>query len=127
MDYRVKTQNTLVGIVLLCCITCQLLGCKPYTDPLIEARALVPIGTPRDETIKILSARSWYYQDCTRGGGGSDLFFFGSHKYEKAFIVIVNYNGSHRSGFTVGAIGSLENYAWHAPYADCIDQSRFDK
>jgi hypothetical protein len=126
MIRRLKTQNTLAIVVLLTCIICLQLGCKSYTNPLIESRTLIPVGTSRDEAIRVLSEKSWYYQDCTHGGSGSDLFFFGSHKYDEAFIVIVSYDrfDDNRS---VSSLFGFEYYAWQTAYADCIDKNRFEK
>lgn len=57
-------------------------------------------------------------------GGGEDLFFYGSHDYDKATIVIVH-SEKQKEGYQVSQIASFEPYAWHTAYGDCIDRHQF--
>lgn len=99
------------------------IACRP--SPLEEARKQVPIGTRRDDAIRILSETAWYHQPCPNRVTIDDLFFFGSHRYDKAEVVIV---GSEPIDgvFVVYDIGSFEPYAWHATYQDCLQRDRFE-
>jgi hypothetical protein len=94
------------------------------TSPLERARQQIPIGMPREEAVRILSSRAWYYQACKREGGMDDLFFFGSRRYDEADIVIV-VSSIQDGTYRVLQVGSFEPYAWQAAYRDCIDRDRF--
>ena len=55
-----------------------------------------------------------------------DLFFYGSHGYDEADIVIL---GSVLDGdeYKVTRIGSFDDAnPWHTIYANCIDRDRFE-
>ena len=54
-----------------------------------------------------------------------DLFFFGSHKYDKAEVVIVT-SEPIAGVFVVYDLGSFEPYAWHAAYQDCLQRKQFE-
>ncbi len=96
-----------------------------HASPLEEARKKVPIGTPREEAIRILNEEAWYHQPCPNQVTIDDLFFFGSHKYDEAEVVIV---GSEPIDgvFVVYDVSSFESYAWHTAYQDCLQRDRFD-
>lgn len=111
-------------VVLLMLTSCSI---DESVTPLTEARTAVPIGTRREEAIRILSEKAWLYQDCTIYTGREDLFFFGSHNYRWAYIVIVRYDGDSKEQFTVRKISSLESGWWQGSYSYCIDESRFVK
>ncbi len=98
-------------------------ACGP--SPLEEARELVPIGTPRDDAIRILSETSWYHQPCPNVITIDDLFFFGSRKYDRADVVIVR-SEPVEGIFIVYDISSFEPYAWHAAYRDCLQRNMFE-
>ena len=105
----------LISVALLILVT----ACRP--SPLEEARELVPIGTPRDDAIRILSETAWYHQPCPNVITIDDLFFFGSRKYDKADVVIVR-SEPVEEVFILYDISSFEPYAWHAAYRDCIQR-----
>jgi len=94
-------------------------------SPLERAREQVPVGTTREEAIRILSQEAWYHQECPNRITIDDLFFYGSHEYDKAEIVIV---GSEPvdDEFIVHRLGSFESYAWQGAYQDCLQLDRFD-
>lgn len=96
------------------------------SQPLEQARQQISIGTPREEAVQILSARAWYYQPCPRQTIVDDLFFFGSHKYDEADLVIVTSALDKDGNYRVRQISSFEPYAWHAAYKDCVDVHRFE-
>jgi hypothetical protein len=102
-----------------------------YTSPLDEARKQVPAGTLRDDAIRVLTEKAWYHQPCPNLVGGeletiTDLFFFGSHKYDKADIVIVTSKPVNGIFVVDGDLGSFEPYLWQAVYQDCIQRERFE-
>ena len=99
-------------------------GCRP--SPLEEARKQVPIGTPREDAVRILSEKAWYHQECPNRITIDDLFFYGSHKYDEAQVVIVA-SEPVDGVFVVYDIGSFESYAWHAAYQDCLQLDKFEK
>lgn len=94
-------------------------------DPLAEPLKLVHVGMLREDAVRALSEKSWYHQECPPDQADNDLFFFGSHKYDEAAILIVS---SHpiNGVFVVYAVGSFEPYAWHAAYQDCLQRDRFE-
>lgn len=117
-DRRIGLALVLGGLLLL------MASC--YSSPLEEARQQVPSGTLRDAAINILSERAWYHQACPNRVTVDDLFFFGSHKYDKAEVVIVN-SEPVNGVFVVYQVGSFdEANAWHAAYRDCLQRERFE-
>lgn len=116
-----------VSVVIL--LVTLVAGC--YSSPLEEARKQVPVGTLRDDAIRILSEKAWYHQPCPNLVGGkletiTDLFFFGRHKYDQADIVIVK-SKPVNGVFVVGDdLGSFEPYVWHAVYRDCLQREHFE-
>jgi len=116
-SHPVRTIAILVLLVLLVA-ACQ-------SSPLEEARKQVPMGMLRDDAIRILNEKAWYHQPCPNRVTIDDLFFYGSHKYDKAEVVIVG--SEPKDGmFVVYDIGSFESYAWHAAYQDCIQRGKFE-
>lgn len=107
-----------LALLVLLATTCR-------ASPLEEARKQVPIGTPREEAIRILSEKSWYHQPCPNRVTIDDLFFYGSHKYDEAEVVIVS-SEPVDGVFVVYDLGSFETYAWHAAYKDCLQRDRFE-
>jgi hypothetical protein len=104
--------------VLFLLIACQ-------TSALENAREAVQVGDAREEAISILEVESWYHQPCKNRTSIDDLFFYGSHNYDEADIVIVTSipeNGIYK----VSEISSFEPNAWHTAYRDCIDRGKFD-
>lgn len=102
-----------------------LLATACYTSPLEEARKQVPIGTRREDAIRILSEKAWYHQECPNRVTIDDLFFFGSHRYDEAEVVIVR-SEPVDAVFVVYDLGSFEPNAWHAAYQDCLQRDRFE-
>jgi hypothetical protein len=124
----IRTKKLLILlelIIMLFMVTACLV--KESVTPLTEARTAVPVGTSREEAIRILSEKAWLYQDCTILEGITDLFFFGSHTHQRAYIVIVRYDGENKEQFIVKDISSLESGWWQGSYSYCIDESKFDK
>ena len=112
-------QRAALTFLFLLITACQ-------ASPLEEARKQVGIGTPREEAIGILSEKSWYHQPCPNRVTIDDLFFYGSHKYDEADVVIVR-SEPVDGVLVVYDLGSFESYAWHAAYGNCIQRDRFDK
>ncbi|MBK7200667.1 hypothetical protein [Candidatus Amarolinea dominans] len=110
-----------VSVVIL--LVTLVAGC--YSSPLEEARKQVSVGTLRDDAIRILSEKAWYHQPCPNRITIDDLFFFGSHKYDKAEVVIVT-SEPIAGVFVVYDLGSFEPYAWHAAYQDCLQRKQFE-
>lgn len=118
------TMVLALGIVLLLLTSC-------HTSPVDEARNLVTAGTLRNEAIRVLSEEAWYHQPCQNLVGGkletiTDLFFFGSHKYDEADIVIVTSKPLNNEFVVAREVGSFEPYLWHSVYGDCIQRDRFE-
>jgi len=123
------------GISVICRITVVMAlvllvaGC--YTSPLEEARKQVPVGTLRDDAVRILSETAWYHQECPNFVGTdlstiTDLFFFGSHNYDKADIVIVKSKPVDGVFVVHDDLGSFEPYVWHAVYGECVQRDKFE-
>ncbi len=113
----------MIKIIGLLGILAMVVACKAtYLD---QARDVVSIGDTREAAIEALSVNAWYYQPCENRVTIHDLFFFGSHDYDEAEIVIVA-SEPDQGTYRVYDISSFESYAWHTAYADCIDRTRFE-
>ena len=122
------------AIVMLACVVCAagplVLApsgeAMPY-DPLERARGLVSVGDSREKAIELLAADAWYHAPCgtTDYGFATDLFFYGSHGYDSADIVILD-SDTKTGELKVRQISSFEPYIWQSIYADCIDEERFE-
>ena len=86
-------------------------------DPLAWAQTAVAVGTPKEDATAALETKAWGYQSCL----GDQLFFFGSHDYDKTFVVIVSYTDEH-----VSQIFAEEAYFWQMSYGSLLDRSQFD-
>jgi hypothetical protein len=114
------------GTVLLLAITvgCGMVGCHAST--LADAKRQVPIGARREDAIASLDRTSWYHQACPNRVTVDDLFFYGSHHYDKADVVIVRSEPIGNT-YLVYQISSFdEANAWHSAYRDCVDEARFE-
>jgi hypothetical protein len=98
-------------------------GCRQAPSALETARSRVSVGTKRDEAIQTLGATSWYHQPCWER---TDLFFYGSHEYDRAEIVILR-SDLVDGEYVVVSIDGFESYAWQTAYADCIQRGRFEE
>ncbi len=83
-------------------------------------------GMARSEVVAKLTAEAWYYQPCPRRSHTEDLFFFDSHQYDRARIVIVAYRPDSTGELKVDSVATFDDYAWHAPYADCVQRDKFE-
>ncbi len=114
-----KTMRTIVSMIAaLLVVSCS-------SHPLKRAREQVAIGVKRKEAIQILNQEAWYHQPCPNRITIDDLFFFNSHDYEKADVVIVRSEPDDDT-FRVYQIGTFEIYAWQAAYKDCVERDRFE-
>lgn len=111
-------------LVLVIVVVCALGACRQTR--LEWARERVKVGESRDVAVAALSRESWYYQQCPYDPdrGVTDLFFYGSHRYDDAIIVIMT-STCQRGLCVVNALGSFENYAWQGAYRNCYDRGRF--
>lgn len=101
-----------------------LTACQPH--PVELAREQISIGTPREDAINILNGGAWYYQPCEVNEDiATDLFFFGSHSYEGAEIVILR-SKKEATTYRVVDIGGFEPYIWQKLYKSCIQRDRFE-
>jgi len=123
-------KGRLIAFGLLILVSSLIFGCRIQfeADSLRRARELVAIGDSREKAIELLGVEAWYHQPCERMGGEviKDLFFYGSHSYDRANIVILRsvYDGNE---YKVTSIGSFDDAnPWHTIYADCIDRDRFE-
>ncbi len=126
---RVRNGHRIVIVLALGVLLLLVASC--HTSPVDEARNQVSAGTLRDEAIRILSEEAWYHQPCPNLVGGkletiTDLFFFGSHKYDKADIVIVTSESVNNEFVVAREVGSFEPYLWHSVYGNCIQRDRFE-
>jgi hypothetical protein len=121
---RASRTRGLMQYAALTLLVLLVAACRP--SPLEEARKQVPVGTPREDAIKILSEKAWYHQECPNRVTIDDLFFYGSHRYDQAEVVIVR-SEPVNGVFVVYDLGSFEPYAWHAAYQDCLQRDRFEK
>jgi len=109
--------------LLLLAAALVLVGCRQ--DPLAGPMQRVKVDMLRDEAIAALEHEALYYQSCPNAGSIDDLFFFGSHSWDRAVVLIVV---SARSGqeYRVIDVASFdEANAWHTAYARCLQRDRF--
>jgi hypothetical protein len=83
-------------------------------------------GMLRSEVVSRLTSEAWYHQSCPRGSVIEDLFFFGSHQYDRAQIVIVASIPDPTGEMKVDSVSTFEDYAWQSAYSDCIQRDRFE-
>lgn len=100
-------------------------GCRQRPSALENARGQISIGTTREEAIETLGTTAWYHQPCPNLTTMTDLFFYGSHEYDWAEIVIVN-SEPLSDTFVVYSINSFEPNAWHTAFRDCVQRERFE-
>ena len=105
-------KKHLVVICLLILVSLLIFGCRGEVrpNPLKRARELVAIGDSREKAIDLLGVEAWYHQPCKHMEGESikDLFFYGSHGYDEARIVILGsvFDGAE---YKVTSIGSFDD------------------
>jgi hypothetical protein len=103
-----------------------LTACRREASPLEKAKSQIDIGMARNRAVDILERDSWYHQVCPyRGVVVHDLFFYGSHRYDYADIIIV-LSVQEDGEYEVDSFGSFEPYIWQARYEDCIQQDKFE-
>lgn len=120
-------NNVLRVRLLLICTLSAFFASACQAHPLEEAKNKVQVGMLRDDAVSILGQKAWYYQPCPNRGSVDDLFFYGSHKYDSADIVILN-SFPDQGIYHVTGLGTFtEPNAWHAAYRDCLDENRFEK
>ena len=100
-------------------------ACASRVMPYETYKDVILPGMEREKAIEVLQKSAWYYQECPRGDYVEDLFFFGSHHYDRAEILIVD-SDLTVSPSTVRGIGTFDPYAWHTAYADCIEREQFE-
>lgn len=120
---QVSRSHTTRTIAILILLIVLVAACR--SSPLEEARKQVPIGMLRDDAVRILSEKAWSHQPCPNRITIDDIFFYGSHKYDKAEVVIVG-SEPKEGVFVVYDIGSFESYAWQAAYRNCIQRDKFE-
>lgn len=117
---------------LICLLATILVACERHVTPIEQYEDAIQPGMKRAEVIELLQQAAWYHQECPRGTPSStqyfvsDLFFFGSHEYDQAEILIIRSVVKHDE-LIIDVVGTLESYAWHTAYADCIQRDRFEE
>jgi len=111
-------------VIWACLLICLVTTCSVH--PVEQAKRQISIGMSREEAIRILSTQAWYHQECRNLSSIDDLFFFGSHDYERADVVIVTsvLEGQSYRVYEVGTF--LETNVWHTAYQDCIQRDKFE-
>lgn len=80
---------------------------------------------PRENAVAVLQQVAWYYQPCDRADFVDDLFFFGSHKWDSASILIVSSRLNGQDLRVVDVSSFDEANAWHTAFADCLQRDKF--
>jgi hypothetical protein len=121
-------MRTVIGFLIVLLVTT---ACESQVLPYEKYKEVIRPGMEREAAIEVLQESAWYHQECPRGAAETDnffvtdLFFFGNHQYDKAEIfIVVSYPTGKK--LVVDHIGTLEPYAWHTGYADCIQRERFE-
>ena len=83
-------------------------------------------GMSRAEVVAKLTTEAWYYQPCPRRRYTEDLFFYDSHQYDRARIVIVGYRPDSTGDLKVDSVGTFDDYAWQGAYSDCVQRDKFE-
>lgn len=118
--------------ILICLFAAILVACERHVTPIEQYGDVIQPGMRRTEVIALLQQPAWYHQECSRKAPSSidfqmdDLFFFGSHNYDQAEILIIR-SVVKDDELIVDVVGTLESYAWHTAYADCIQRDRFEE
>jgi hypothetical protein len=106
-------------------------ACQGKASPYELYSTAIQPGMSRATAIQIIGGSAWYHQDCSYGEEGSenfvidDLFFFGSHQYDEADILII-VSRVHQDELVVDLLGTYEPNAWHTAYRDCVQRDRFE-
>jgi len=99
-------------------------GCTQ--DPLTEPIQSIQVGMLRDEAIRLLEDQAWYYQPCsTNTDYLIDLFFFGSHEWDRAAILTVRSQSSNQEYRVTNITSFDEPNAWHTAYERCLQRDKF--
>ena len=114
----------MIQCAVLTLLVMLLAACR--ISPLEQARDRAPIGTQREDAVAILSEKAWYHQECPNQRTIDDLFFYGSHSYDEAEVVIVR-SEPVEGVFVVYDLSSFESYAWHTAYQSCIQRDKFEE
>ena len=109
----------------LLCFLLFLVACRREPSPLEKAQSQIDVGMARDRAVEILEQDSWYHQVCDYRASIHDLFFYRSHHYDRADIVIV-INQEEDGKYKVISVGTFESYLWQASYRDCIQLDKFE-
>jgi len=127
-DSSLTLARVAAFIILLTVVALLAAGCEDALSArLHRAQRLIPPGTPREEAVAILGRDSWYHQECRYSAGSvTDLFFYGSRRWDEATILIVG--STFRDGqFRVTGIGTFADAApWQATFANCVQRDRFE-
>lgn len=83
-------------------------------------------GMSRSEVVAKLTTEAWYYQPCPNGPYTVDLFFFDSHQYDRARIVIVRSLPDSMGALKVVRVSTFDDYAWQGAYSDCVQRDKFE-
>jgi hypothetical protein len=89
-----------------------------------EAVEIVKPDMTREQAIELLAPEAWYHQPCQLKVTLNDLFFYDSRDYDKAYLVIVS-SQLQDNRHEVTGVSTLEPYAWHTAYSQCIEREKF--
>lgn len=121
IDLNMRISTIFVYLVALGVIS----GCS-NTSSWEKAMKETKPGMSRAEVVAKLTAEAWYYQPCPRRSYTLDLFFFDSHQYDRARIVIVDYTPDSTGDLKEDSVSTFDDYAWQVPYSDCVQRDKFE-
>ena len=117
-------------VVLLTIAVCS--GCFGEGLPLqrvYDFSKQIPVGTPRDDVVAILSEDSWYHEICRYYSIKDrtfikEIFFYDNREWDRAEIVILDTELIGDEYVLVDLFGAEPN-EWHTYYKGCYDRSMF--
>ena len=120
---------SLILVALAFFITSLVTNTRSNTpSPVEKAWQLVPLGSSREEAIATLTEEAWYYEPCANEHDNiaTDLFFYNSHRYDEADIVVVHYLLAEDGEWQVSWLARCDPADWQVLFQDCIDRSQFE-
>ena len=124
----IEPLTSICRVSFACAVIVSLIsGCFGKGLPLersYQFREQLPVGTPRDEVVAILSEDAWYHEICKDHPFNAEIFFYDNREWDRAEIVIM-FTELYGDEYVLEGIYGAEPNEWHTWYDGCYDRSMF--